>query len=197
MKSSYIFALLSILLFSCNNESNKSAEKETQTPEKVLASIQVMDDSLQILMDKRMKEDAFKIDKVVYHEAINRNKKFYELFPSHEKAERALEKIASLYMQIGVESEAAKWRDTILIKYPNNINKIGLLEMQMNYHDYDNYDSVKIEYYADQLLSIENLPKEKKEDYEFRLKHIDKTFDELIEIRMKEMDSINKTEENS
>lgn len=197
MKSSYIFALVSILFFSCNNESDKNVETETETPEKVLASIQEMDDSLQVLMDKRMKEDAFKIDKVVYHEAINRNKKFYKLYPNHEKAEQALEKIASLYMQIGVESEAAKWRDTILINYPNNINKIGLLEMQMNYHDYDNYDSVKIEYYADQLLSIENLPEEKKEDYEFRLKHIDKTFDELIELRMKEMDSINKTEENS
>lgn len=189
MKTWFYFTIGSILLLvaACSDNAEKSVE---QTPENLLNSIQEMDDSLHALVDKRMRVDTFKIDKLVYHEAINRNKVFYKTYPDHEKAEQSLEKIASMYLQIGVESEAAKWRDSLLINYPENENKIGILEMQMNYYDYDNYDPEKIKYYANQLLELENLPEGKKEDYEFRLKHIDKTFEELIKIRMQESDTL-------
>lgn len=185
-----IFSSLFIII-AC---SDSPESKEENTPEALLESINEMDDSLHALVDKRMRVDTFEIDKLVYHEAINRNKEFYSKYPDHEKAERSLEKIASMYLQIGIESEAAKWRDSILINYPENENKIGILEMQMNYYDYDNYDPEKIKYYTEQLLELKNLPEGKKEDYEFRLKHIDKTFEELIMIRMQENDSLNSVE---
>lgn len=191
MKKYIILFLVIAMLVRCGNDSSDSKENKVDSPEELLTSISQIDDSLQAMIDKKMRVDTFKINKLVYHEAINRNKQFFELYPEHDQAEQALENIASMYMQIGVESEAAKWRDSILTHYPNNKNKLGLLEMQMNYYDYDNYNPEKITYYAEQLLALENLPEGKKEDYEFRLKHIDKSFDELIEIRMKEMDSIN------
>lgn len=190
MKTWIIITLcFSLLILMACNESQEISDE--MTPESLLNSIEEMDDSLHALVDKRMRVDTFEIDKLVYHEAINRNKEFYSSFPNHEKAEQSLEKIASMYLQIGVESEAAKWRDSILINYSENENKIGILEMQMNYYDYDNYNPEKIRFYAQQLLGIKNLPEGKKEDYEFRLKHIDKTFDELILIRMQESDSLN------
>lgn len=195
MKNWIYILFASAFLFSCNENDADGSENETESAEEILSSIQEIDDSLKVLIQKRMEIDTFKIDKLVYHEAINRNKKLYRLYPEHEKAEEALQNIASLYMQIGVESEAAKWRDSILLHYPNNEYKMGLLELQMNYYDYDNYDPAKIEYYIEELLKLENLSEEKRADYKFRLKHIDKTFDELIEIRMKEADSIAKEEE--
>ncbi len=178
----------SLLIISACSESKD--ETEEQTPEGMLNSIKEMDDSLKVLVEKRMSIDTFVIDKIVYHEAINRNKAFYKEYPEHEKAEKSLEKIASMYLQIGVDSEAAKWRDSILINYPENENKIGILEMQMNYYDFDNYNPDKIKYYTEKLLAIETLPEGKREDYEFRLQHLDKTFDELIMIRMQENDSV-------
>jgi tetratricopeptide (TPR) repeat protein len=178
-----------LILFSCNStDSDNSAQEDT--PESVWKSVVEMDDSLKTMIDKRMTIDTFKIDKLVYHEAINRNKKFYSLYPNDDKAQKAVEKIASLYMQLGVEREAVKWRDSILLNYPNTENKLGLLELQLSYYDFDNYTPEKIDYYIKELLALENLPKDKKEDYEFRLKHIDKSFEELIQIRMQEMDSL-------
>jgi outer membrane protein assembly factor BamD (BamD/ComL family) len=189
MKNSIYFTLGVLIFFSCNNaDSDKSAQQDT--PESVWNSVIEMDDSLQTMINKRMTIDTFKIDKLVYHEAINRNKKFYSLYPTDEKAQEAVEKIASLYMQLGIEREAVKWRDSILLNYPKTKNKLGLLELQLSYYDFDNYTPEKITYYANELLSLDNLPEDKKEDYEFRLKHIDKTFEELIQIRIQEMDSL-------
>jgi len=189
MKNSIYLIFGIFILLSCNNaDSDQSEQKET--PESVWNEVIEIDDSLQAMINKRMTIDTFKIDKLVYHEAINRNKKFYSLYPTDEKAQEAVEKIASLYMQLGIEREAVKWRDSVLVNFPTTKNKLGLLELQLSYYDFNNYDPEKITYYAKELLSLENLPEEKKEDYEFRLKHIDKTFEELIQIRMQEMDSL-------
>jgi hypothetical protein len=54
--------------------------------------------------------------------------------------------------------------------------------MQMSYYDFDNHDKEKLEYYLNELLSLENLTEQQREDYEFRLKHIDKTHSELMEL---------------
>jgi hypothetical protein len=163
-------------------DQNLSSSDDELTVEGLKKSIQEIDDSLYMLTKKKMKNPDFKIDRLVYHEGINRNKKFFETFPENEFAKTALEKIASLYFQLQIEGEATKWRDSILLHYPNTESKIALLEMQMSYYDYDNYNKEKLEHYLNKLLAIENLSKEKKEDYEFRLKHIDKNHLELMEL---------------
>ncbi len=184
------------LIIGCNSEEQpETLQKET--PEAIISSINSIDDTLQDLTKKRIEIDSFKVDKLVYHKAINRNKKFFRKYPSHDFAEQALQNIASLYMQIGVERLATKWRDSILMHYPNTSNKIGLLELQMSYYDQDKYNPEQIEHYANRLLEIENLPPSKKELYEFRLKHIDKTFEELIELQMEKMTDSTDTPEAS
>lgn len=179
------FILFATILFSCGDNSkdqNESSADEEITVEGLKMSIKKIDDSLYMLTQKKMKNPDFKIDRLVYHEGINRNKKFFETFPEDEFAETALMKIASLYFQLQIEGEAAKWRDSILMHYPNTKSKIGILEMQMSYYDFNNHNKEKLEYYLNELLSIENLSEEKRKDYEFRLKHIDKTHSELIEL---------------
>lgn len=187
MKMKYLMLnLVSILiLVSCDNKGvneNESTPEDEVTVEGLKKSITEIDDSLVILTKKKMKDPSFKIDRLVYHEGINRNKKFFETFPEDDYAETALEKIASLYFQLQIEGEAVKWRDSILHHYPNSENKVALLEMQMSYYDYDKYDREKLSYYLNELISIPDLSEEKKEDYEFRLKHIDKKHSELIEL---------------
>jgi len=183
-----IFILGVLLTFvACNNNPEVDGDiKEDISIEGLKASIKEMDDSLMLLMEEAVKSPSYKMNRVAYLEAINRNKDFYFNFPNDPFAETALSKIAALYLQINVESESVKWRDTLLTKFPNTEDKIGLLELQMNYYDFNEHNPEKIKYYADQLLAIENLSEERREQYEFRLKHLDKTFEELIELQMSE-----------
>ncbi|PKR79579.1 hypothetical protein CW751_14260 [Brumimicrobium salinarum] len=178
--------IIAVLLtsYACNEKAQNNTQNEEITVESLKTSIKEMDDSLHAMMEKAKASDDYKMNRVAYHEAINRNKKFYETFPKDPYSETALNKIAALYFQLNIESESVKWRDTLLHNYPETPNKIGVLELQMNYYDYNEYDPEKIKFYANQLLAIENLPESKREQYEFRLEHIDKTFEELIEFQM-------------
>jgi len=194
MKKIFFVLITAMTFVACNNTQEESA-KEEFTIEGLKASIKEMDDSLMVLMEAAVKSEDYKMNRVAYHEAINRNKDFYFNFPNDPFAETALSKISSLYLQINVESESVKWRDTLLTKFPNTKDKIGLLELQMNYYDFNEYDPEKIKFYAEKLLAIENLPAEKREQYEFRLKYIDKTFEELIELQMLEGNQLVETEE--
>jgi hypothetical protein len=187
----FIFSLL-IAFAACESKS-KDGQREI-TVDSLKASIQEMDDSLNMMMEEAIKSPNYTMNKVAYHEAINRNKDFYARFPENDFAEIAIGKVAGLYLQLNVEQEAVKWRDTLLNKYPNTQDKVGLLELQMNYYDLNEYDPEKIRHYANRLLAIENLPAERREQYKYRLKHIDKTFDELIELRMSESEEMVKTE---
>jgi hypothetical protein len=178
----FVFGIL-LTFFACTNNQENEVKEEV-TIEGLKSSIKEMDDSLMVLMEEAVKSPEYKMNRVAYHEAINRNKEFYTQFPNDAYAEVALDKIAALYLQLNVESESVKWRDTLLNKYPNTKNKIGLLELQMNYYDFNENNPEKIKYYANQLLAIDNLSEERREQYEFRLKHIDKTFEELIELQI-------------
>lgn len=185
----FAFSLIT-LIASCGSEQTEATQdqqKEEVTVEGLKSSIKEMDDSLKTMYTQAAKTNDYKINKVAFHEAINRNKAFYEHFPNDEFAETAVDKIAALYLQINVESEAAKWRDTLISNFPITKEKIGILELQLNYYDYNDYKPEKIKHYANLLLDIEGLPEEKREAYEFRLKHIDKTFEELIEMQASEM----------
>lgn len=174
-----IFGLAAVFL-SCNNTNDKNKAK---TVEDLKASIKEMDDSLNVLTDKVMQTSDFNIDKAVYYEAINRNKEFYFNFPKDPYSEVALEKIASMFLQLNQEDRAVKWRDTLLVKYPNTKSKIDLLELQMSYYDFNEYNPEKFKFYAQQLFAIKDLPMEKRERWEFRLEHIDLTFEQLIEFQ--------------
>ena len=152
MKIKYLIlsVLISTFLVSCGDSSNDQTETDSQeevTVETLKLSIKEIDDSLVMLTKEKMENPDMKIDRMVYHEGINRNKQFFETFPNNPYAEKALEKIASLYFQLQIEGEAAKWRDSILMHYPNNKSKIGLLEMQMSYYDFNNHNKEKLEYY--------------------------------------------------
>lgn len=188
-KSIYLFSviLFSFTFLSCEENTDKGDNNEEVaevTPESLKESIKEMDDSLQVLFEKRMQEADFKIDRLVYHEAINRNKSFFENFPKHEFAPKAVEKIASMYLQLNIEGEAVKWRDTILYNYPDFENKISILELQKSYYDnFDTYEPEKIEFYCEEMLKVEGISEEKKEEIKFRLEHIDLSFKELIKLQ--------------
>lgn len=182
MKNVIFILGLSLVIISCNSTKNNNKK---ETVEGLKTSIKKINDSLNVLMEQGIKSSNFKINRPVYYEAINRNKDFYFHFPNDPYAENALQNIASMFLQLNQEDSAVKWRDTLLTKYPNTKDKMGLLELQMSYYDYNDYNPKKIKYYVNKLLAIKDLPKEKREQFEFRLKHIDLTFNQLIELQEK------------
>lgn len=183
MKSIIVFIVGLLLLGSCGNKQESRVKQQKITAESMKVSIQEMDDSLRVLFDKAMDSPDFNISSAVYFEAINRNKNLYLKFPEDPYVETALDKVAAIYLQLNHEEEAAKWRDTLLRKFPNTKHRDGLLELQMNYYDYNEYNPEKIAYYLNKLLESKALSAEKREQFEYRLKHVDKTFEELIELQ--------------
>ncbi|HLW39586.1 MAG TPA: hypothetical protein VKX31_04280 [Brumimicrobium sp.] len=184
MKNFFLITLslsFAFLLTSCSNQTTND-EKQEITPAYLKAEVERMDDSLKGIFDNVMENPNFQVDRKVYLKAIEVNLNFYESFPEDPFAETALNKIASLYFQLNLDQEALKWRGIILEKYPEAKNRTELLELQMSHYSTDEFFSQEmIEHYAHELLKTENLSETKKEEYEFRLKHSDKNFSQLIE----------------
>lgn len=183
MKNLVFFIGALFVLNACGNKHESAVSQQKVTAESMKAAIQEMDDSLKVLFDKEMNTADFNISAQVYYEAINRNKNLYLKFPEDPYVETALDKVAAIYLQLNQEEKAAKWRDTLLHKFPNTKHRDGLLELQMNYYDYNEYNPEKITYYLNKLLASDKLSDEKRKQFEFRLKHVDKTFEELIEMQ--------------
>lgn len=186
MKNWIVIALL-IIVSACGEK--ESGEEETVTVASLKDKINAIDDSLVGLTADFLDGKIEKIDRLVYHEAINRNIDFYNHFPENEFAPFALEKVSSMYMSLKVEDKAADWRDTILINYPDFKRTLDILELQKAYYDgYDNFEQEKVEEYTKRMLERDDLTDEKRADLEFRLEHIDKSFKELIKISNPELD---------
>lgn len=176
IKKLFLIGLLFIGVVAC--DSNKLSET------KLKSEIEELDNQIRKNFKEAEETGDYTLDKSLYEEMIKKNIQFYENFPDSPYAEESLNKITSIYLQIEDEGQAVLWRDTLLTKYPNTEHKEGILELQMNYYDFNDYQPEKIEYYANQLLEIENLSDEKRQMIEFRLEHLDKRFEELILLQM-------------
>jgi hypothetical protein len=185
---SYIIFLVGFLvlgMFSCNSE--KSSEQDVVsnlTVEELKDQITEIDDSLKTLFDKKMEDDEFKIDRLVYHEGINRCILFYQTFPKDDYAPYALEKAAGLYDALRISQKAADWRDTLINRYPDYDRMFFILEQQKAHYDnFDAYVPDKIELYINKMLEYDDLPDGKREELEFRLEHIDLKFMDIVRMR--------------
>lgn len=172
------------IITSCGESDKKDKlEKESEaTVESLKSDIKEIDDSLSVLIKKRLEEDDFKIDRLVYHEGINRSIKFYETFPEDEFAPYALEKVASLYDALQIGQKSADWRDTIIINYPDFDRRLDILELQKAHYDnFDTYEPGKIKHYVELMLEMD-IPDKKREDLKYRLENIDLTFLEMVKL---------------
>lgn len=180
--------MVAFFIYACGSRETVVEEKvEELTPESLQAEIKVMEDSLQQLHKAFLDGEIEKIDRLVYHETINRHIAFYEAYPEHELAPVSVDNIAGLYMALPVAQKARDWRDTLITNYPNYKGIKMALELQVSYYDVDEYNPELLTKYINLLLAQEGLPEEKKEQLNFRLKHIDLTFEELLVLQNPEL----------
>jgi hypothetical protein len=187
----YFFALVGVfVLVACksNGDSDPNAKKE-DTVESLKERIVEIDDSLIVLFDKKMEDDKFVIDRLVYHEGINRCIYFYNTFPEDTYAPYALEKAAGLYDALRIGQKAADWRDTLINNYPDYDRMLFILEQQKAHYDnFDAYVPEKIRIYINKMLEFDDLSEEQREQLEFRLEHIDSKFMDIVRMRNPELD---------
>ena len=180
MKVIYSFLYTVLLLGACTSGEGDRTAGEV-TVESLKASIKEIDDSLYVLMEKVLATDGFEIDRLVYHEGVNRGIEFYKNFPDDEYAPYALDKVIGMYWALNIEPRTVEWLDTLITKYPDYPGLMGALERQKSVYDsFDAYNPEKIEYYTKLMLERDDLSPEKRADIELRLKHIDKSFEEFI-----------------
>jgi hypothetical protein len=180
MKAIYTFLFATLVLASCGGPSIDTSSDEV-TVESLKAAIKEIDDSLYILMEKALETDGVEIDRLVYHEGANRGIEFYKNFPEDEYAPYALDKVIGMYWALNIEPKTVEWLDTLITKYPEYPGIMGALERQKSVYDnFDAYNPEKIKYYTNLMLERNDLSPEKRADFELRLQHIDKSFEEFI-----------------
>ena len=171
------FLALACLIVSCGGGGNKPNPATIKGMEE---NVKLLEDSLKSgLIDPAKTEG---VD-VRYAESCL---KIYRSFPDSKEAPKYLDKAHMIYSSSGAHGLAVLYADTLIRKYPNYENRqMVLLSLATAYDMFlipRKKDLVK-KYYEMLLKENPNLPKEQKEDYEFRLKYVDLTYDQLIDMQ--------------
>lgn len=108
---------------------------------------------------------------------------YYRAYPKEIDAPECLDKVHMVYSALGDYRLAAAYGDTLLMYYPDYVNRPMILESQASTYDFylQPRDTSKVRYYYELLLKeFPDLPKEKQEEIKDRLDHLELTFEELI-----------------
>jgi tetratricopeptide (TPR) repeat protein len=177
---------LVVFIFSCGQNSKTKEEEKIPTPEEIKKEISEMDDSLSYYY-QQMKENKIQdIHPNVFLTTIEKNLSLYRLYPKSAEAPKCLDKVQQLYTQQKQYYLALNFSDTLLSKYPKyKGNALVLLNAGSIADGILNDKKLVEKYYRQLIKDYPSLDKETKEMVEFRLKHIDLTFDQMIDLQMK------------
>lgn len=191
-KYSFLVFALGLILFSCgdkNSEESQDSVTVLPTAEEISKEVVNLEDSL-IQMSKSNEVYGKQMINLTRQSLIEKLKYGYQNFPEDKKAPEYLAKLHMLYASIGVDDIGNRYADTLLDKYPNFKDKRQIVESQIVYYSQKTpYEPKKVEDLINLVLSDKNsnLTVEQREDYEFRLKHIDLDLNQLIELQTKEL----------
>jgi len=183
--SMYVLALGLVLMNSCGTSDKDEEGKEGRVELK--NKIKEMEDSIRDLQANLPQTKT--IPNLTHFELINRLLDYYHAYPEDDYAAECLDKVHMKYSGMNILTRAVQYADTLLEKYPNYINRAMVLESQGSSYDIMvPRDTAKIRYYYTKLLK-ENpkMDREKREGIKFRLRHLDKTFEEFIDFQINEI----------
>jgi hypothetical protein len=169
---------LLVLLTACSG----GAAKETVTKEALLQEVTVFEDSLKRNLIPAGSREVT-IDYAEKCLAVYRN------FPKSKEAPKYLDKAHVILSSNGLHGLAVLYADTLINKYPAYKNRPMVLQSLASAYDLfiiPRKKELVVKYYKMLLKENPNLPKEERENVQFRLDNIDKTFEELIDLQTKE-----------
>ncbi|MCE3295545.1 MAG: hypothetical protein K0R65_1259 [Crocinitomicaceae bacterium] len=182
MKKLFLFAFAAAVIAACSGE----AEKQAPSQKELKTKITKINDSLQVLYKNTMEQSDFRFPKEILDTAIALHLEYYRYYPKNAYAAECLDKVQQLYIQKKEYVLALKYTDTLLVKYPNYPNRATLLLNAGSTGEITQNKEVIRKYYTQLLEEFPNINAETKEMVEFRLAHLNLSFDELVELRIKE-----------
>lgn len=187
MRKILVIIVFGAFVYSCSNKQKKK-EKKAISPTSLKSDIKAMDDSLLVQYELVKKNKVKDIHPNYYINATQKYLTFYRKFPKDPYAPECLDKVQQLYTQQKLYDLTLKFSDTLLLKYPDYKGNPSVLLNAGSIADGIIHDKSKIQkYYGKLLKDYPNIDKETKEMVEFRLKHIDLSFDELIELQAQKL----------
>jgi tetratricopeptide (TPR) repeat protein len=185
MKKIIPFVILTFVLIQCKNSTENENLSIRPSQDELKKSIKVMDDSLKVLYQELMKDPQKQVPSLAIYETINRYLAFYKNYPTDKYSANCLDKVQQLYQQEKIYENSLAYTDTLLLKFPDYKEKANLLLNAGSTAELMNDMDLLKKYYQRLLEECKDLNSETRKMVEFRLKHIDKSFDELIEMQMK------------
>ena len=189
MKIWTLILLLGVLV-SCSGEAEEendgSYKTEVPSVEVLKAGIVELEDSL-MQMSSHIGETKRQHPNLARQALIEKLLLVYRAYPDDAEAASCLDKVHMSYSALQRHDLASLYADTLLHKYPAYEGRAQVIESLASNYDVfiQPRDVSKAKYYYEMLLrEFPNLPAQKKADVEFRLKHIDKTMEELIEMQI-------------
>lgn len=174
-----IFVLISsvFLIIACSDD--RSVDSLKARIDQQVEALQQLSDT----PDNLVKRDTMRL------ELIDALLDFYHTYPEDTYAPECLDKVHFVYSAMRDYRMAAKYGDTILLNYPDYVNREMVIESQYNTYDMfvtpRNPDKAK--YYLELWLKeYPDMPKEKREEIEFRLKYIALPLEKVIELQQEE-----------
>ena len=180
-KITIVLSCVSLLLYSCGN--NPKVDENSR--EALKNKISEMEDSISALQ----KESSEPITNLTNIELINRLTAYYTAFPKDDYAADCLFKMHMKFSELNAEEKALAYGDTLLLNFPNYKNRDFILESMASTYDVliEPRDTSKVRYYYSLLLKVKNLPKEKRDGVEKRLKYLDIDFFSYTELNKKQV----------
>lgn len=185
MKSYLLVIVVGVLVTACSTKNVDQKDRPSKTELK--AKIKEMEDSLVQLQSNL--SNSKQIPNLTHFELINRLLDFYHFYPEDPISAEYLDKVHMKYSGLNIYEQAVKYADTLLTKYPSYKNRALVLESQGSSYDVfqEIRDTAKVRYYYTLLLK-ENpaMNPEKRSGVKERLKHLNLTFDQYIDFKMKD-----------
>lgn len=187
MKNILFLSMLSAaLIFSCTSKETKKGN-DIPTQAYLKKEIKEMDDSLQILYKNMMEISGYKFPNLALNEAIYTNLQFYHYYPKDTFSAKCLDKVQQLYLQKKAYQLSLDYTDTLLLKFPKYKERPNLLLNAGSTGEILQDTTIIRKYYTQLLSENPNLNAETKEMVEFRLKNLNLTFDQLIDLQIQKM----------
>lgn len=173
MRYLVVFALFSWCLLSCNEEKKKVTKQD------YVESFKAYEDSI------KANETALVDSK----KGVQYAEKCLEIahkFPKDKDAPEYMDKAHMIFANMGLHGRSVALADSIILMYPLYKNRAMVLQSAATTYDMmilpRKKDKVK-KYYEMLLKENPKMPAEQRKDIEFRLEHIDLTFEELVELQ--------------
>lgn len=191
MKKILALTVLSFFLTKCAAGENKpQAAAGGPSKKEIKENIRLLDDSLKTMYQEIMQNPDKQVPSDMINRAIDLKMEFYNSFPEDAFAAECLDKVQQLHLQEKSYAKSVEAGDLLIAKYPRYKQRAQVLMSVASTYDYMLKNiPMATKYYQMLLDEYPKMNPETREMIAFRMEHIDLTFEEMVELQMRNIPS--------